>query len=142
MRFLKSLIVVAVLCLASCAKPQKIEDAAPVAAQTPTSAQTKLAGGKPFGNPANTKFETGQIGVYGVLLREIIYGQKIVSPDDVAVIKEQSIGSGDVKNVASDSRLEKETLNSFVDANSQTTNWKHYFDVYVDYKIVPADNIP
>ncbi len=142
MWFLRSLIVVAVLCSVSCAKPPKIEAAGPTAAQTPTPSQTKLSGGSPFGNPADTEFETGQTAVYGVLLGEITYGQKIVSPDEVAVIKEQSIGAGDVKTVASDSKLEKETLDAFVDANSQTTRWKHYFDVYIDYKIVPADNIP
>lgn len=142
MQLLKSLIVVAVLCLVSCAKSQKIEEAAPIAAQTPTPSQTKLAGGKPFGNPANTKYEIGQGAVYGVLLGEITYGQRIVSPDDIAVIKEQSIGGGDVKKIALDSSLEKEMLDAFVDANSETTAWKHYFDVYIDYKIAPADSIP
>lgn len=142
MRFLKFLGVAAALCLLSCAKPQPVEKSAPVAPPTPTPAREKLAGGKPFGNPAVEKFENGQVAVYSHLLGEISYEQKIISPDDLALIKEQSIGIGDVEKIASDSTLEKETLGSFVEVNSQPTRWKHYFDVYIDYKIAPADTIP
>ena len=143
MQSFRGLSLVAVLFLASCAGPQAPEKSSPVAVETPAPAATRPVGKRPlFKDPAQTKLATAQIGVYSQLLTEMSYKRKIVSPDDSFIIKEQSIGSGDVTRLASDPLLEQETLDAFVAANSQAENWRHQFDVYVDYKVVPAAGIP
>lgn len=139
MQSLRCLSLVAVLCLASsCARQQTEDRHSSVAAQTPAATP---AGGKPFGSPTD-KLITRELGIYSVLLREITYGRKIVSPDDSFIIKEQSVGGWDIKDRLVDSMLDRESLDAFVAANSQASKWEHYFDVYVDYKVVPAADIP
>lgn len=143
MQSFRGLSLVAILFLASCAGPKATEQSLPVAVETPTPAATRPVGKRPlFKDHAQTKLVTAQLGVYSQLLTEMSYKRKIVSPDDSFIIKEQSIGSGDVTRLASDPLLEQETLDSFVAANSQAENWRHMFDVYVDYKVVPAAGIP
>jgi hypothetical protein len=139
MRLFRQLGFIAVICLLACGKPQKSENVSQIAAPTVTPTQTKPAGRKVLGG---TNFEQNQIGVQGVLLREISYGLNIISPDDIAIVKEQTIGSGNVESIAPDSMLAPDTIEAFKEANSQSSKLKHSFDVYIGYKVVPSENIP
>lgn len=139
MRLFRRFGFIAVLCLLACGKSQKPESVSPSATPISTSTQTKPAGRKLLGD---TNFEQNQIRVQGVLLREISYGLNIISPDDLAIIKEQTISTGNVESIAPDSTLAPDTIEGFKEANSQPSKLKHSFDVYIDYKVVPSEDIP
>lgn len=147
-RLLTFLSFVVLLCLASCAGQQsvQVENTAPVATPTPaassTPARKKFGGGHPFGDPAKDKFELGQKVVLSNLLGDIVYEENMVSPTDLALIKEQSIGNISIKSIGPDSMVEQETIDAFVAANAETTKWTTGFDVKLQHKIVPADKIP